>query len=356
MKQIITFAFVLWINISKAQSLLLSPELSPSTQLRHPVNGYMHSNLTNSSILNFSVADGVPTIQSLTNSSIGFTVNDGSGLMWLNPQGYLSLGSGIGTERLDIKKGRVRFTGQKAAGQPSGYVFTDMSGTPAFRLEMKDDDHLRIMDVNGVENFIMNVNTGNVGINTAPTAEALTVAGSVHSTQLESVTAVANPVLLSVYAGDLTKGEMNKAVVTPWNYTRFGGVGNTNFTINSGLGFYTTNGNYVELSAPLHIPNGVALKNIKVNIIDNSPTSYIQINFLGIANDGTTTSVRTLSSKNNPTSSFLTELSDFLNTTTDCAALYYIISVRVQKNSDDTSAMWPGANLKLGTITITYAY
>jgi hypothetical protein len=356
MKQFIFFVFVAWVNISKAQSLTLSPDATPPTLIKDFVNGYKHSNLTNSSVLNASIVASIPTIQTLTNSDMSFTVNDGSGLMWLSKQGYLSLGSTVGAERLDIKNGRVRFTGQKAAGQPSGYVFTDMSGTQVFRLEMKDDDNLRIVQASGEENFVMNVNTGNVGVNTAPSAERLTISGNVHNTQLEAVESGINPILATA-TGDLVKGAMNKIDITPWNYTRFGGMGNNDFTITSGLGFYTINTPAaVELSAPVHFPNGVKIKSIKVNLVDNSATSYIRIDLLGV-NNGSTTYLGNISSKNSAASPSLIELTDdpFFHTT-DCAANYYIISVNVLKNSDDTSASWTGANFKIGTITFNYAY
>lgn len=356
MKQIIIFAFVLWINVSKAQSLLLSPDTTPPVQVNDYLNGYKHSNLANTSVLSASIVGGIPTIQTLNNSSIAFTVNDGGGLMWLSSQGYLSLGSTPGTERLDIKNGRIRFTGQKAAGQPSGYVFTDMSGTQVFRLEMKDDDNLRIVRATGEDNFVMNVNTGNVGINIDPSAEKLTISGTVHNTQLEDIETGLKPVLATA-TGDLVKGEMNKIEITAWDYTRFGGVGNNNFTIASGLGYYTINTSAaVELSAPVHFPDGVKLKSIKVNLVDNSATSYIKIYLIGIS-DGSFSYLGNVNSKNSTTSSSLIELtSDSFLHTTDCAANYYIVSVNVLKNSDDTSASWTGTNLKLGTITLNYTY
>ncbi|MFD2519246.1 hypothetical protein [Emticicia soli] len=356
MKKILMLAFVLWLNMVKAQSLILSPDLSPTAQLRHIENGYIHSSTNNASILKFSYASSVPTIQTTTNTPLAFAIGNGTGLMWLNQQGYLSIGPSTATERLDIKKGRIRFTGQKSVSEPSGYVFTDMNGIAVFRLEMKDDDNLRIINTNSVENFVMNVNTGNVGIGIPPSAEALSISGNVHNTQLENSDSK-NTILLATANGDLVKGEMDKIEVTPWNYTRFGGFGSDNYTISSGLGFYSsTNGSGVDLTAPLHLPHGVKLENIKVNLIDNSATSYIKFYLWGIGNSGSSLLVGSFDSKSSATSAALAEVSRSLNHTTDCDTMYYILSITVQKSSDDAPTFWPTSNLQLGTVTISYAY
>ena len=342
----------MWLDVSKAQSLLLTPNSTSPVLVNYVVGGYKHSSITNSTILSSSIISGAPTIQTLTNSFLGFTVNNGPALMLLSSAGNLSIGSTSPTERLDIKNGRIRFTGQKAANQPSGYVFTNNNNTVAFRMEMKDDNHLWLTDGTNTDNFTMNVNTGNVGINTPPSTETLTISGNVHNTQLENTESAVTQVLATAN-GDLVKAETSKVEITPWNYTRFGGIGNNNFIIITGFGYYTTSSS-MAISAPVHLPNGAQLKSMKVKVVDNSVANYLRFDLIGVET-ASSSYIGNITTKASTTNTSVIELSNSLNHTTDCSSQFYILTVSALKTSDDSSAL-TDSNLKIGTLTITYSY
>ena len=278
MKTKTLFILILALCQAKAQSLSLTPSLSPPML----VPKYTHSNLTNSSIFSSNFSESVPTFQTITNTPIHFSISNGSPLMTLSNAGYLGLGTSA-TERLDIRNGRIRFTGEKSAGNPSGFVFSDNNiPSPIFQINMVNNDILGIRDNPlGSSNFLMNVNTGFVGIGTQPTTEALTVSGTIHNTQFENANNVSNPIIATTN-GDLVKGELNKIEITPWAYSRFGFKTNNNFTVISNLGYYsTTVAGDAAFSAPIHLPHNVKLQTVEAKLVDNSPNSYINIEISG---------------------------------------------------------------------------
>jgi hypothetical protein len=352
MKTKTLFILIIAICHAKAQSLSLTPSLSPPML----VPKYTHSSLTNGGILSTNFVSSVPTFQTNTNTPIHFSVNNGSALMTLSNVGNMGLGNASPTERLDIKNGRIRFTGEKSAGNPSGFVFSDNSiPSPIFKVNMVDDNVLGIRDDINSPNFLMNVNTGNVGIGTPPATDALTVSGTIHNTQFDNPDNVSNQVIASVN-GDLLKGELNKIEITPWAYSRFGTKTNNNFTIFANLGYYSTTvaGN-ARFQAPIHLPHNVKLKTIEAKLVDNSANSYIQISISG-ESPTSVLSVENFDSKLTPTGTGVAVISDIFLHTTDCNAYFYVLSVSVKKTSDDTPTFWDGSNLKIGTITITYGF
>lgn len=338
---------------AKSQSLTLTPDLSPPLILQK----YTHSNTTNSTILSSNFNGGSPTFQTTTNTPIHFSVNDGAALMTLSSNGYVGMSNTLPTERLDIKNGRIRFTGEKSAGNPSGFVFSDNSvPNPIFNLNMVDDNTLGIKSFDSTPNFLMNVNTGYVGINTTPTSEALTVNGTVHNTQFENANNVSSPVIASVN-GDLLKGEMNKVLIAPISFSRFSTKTNANYTVFANLGYYTNSTNPVAfLSAPIHVPHNVKLKSIVAKLVDNSANSYLKLSVTGFLLTGGTTGVANVNSKLSPTSSSVISINDSILHTTDCNTYFYILDLQVLKTSDDSPTFWDGSNLKIGTITLTYGY
>lgn len=351
MKAKALFIFILAVCQAKAQSLSLTPSLSPPLLMPK----YAHSNLTNSSIMSSSFSASGPTFQTTTNTPIVFSLNDGSPLMTLSNTGYLGLGAST-TERLDVQNGRIRFTGEKSAGNPSGFVFSDNTiPSPIFKINMVNNDILGIRDNIGSSNFLMNVNTGNVGIGTLPATDALTVGGTIHNTQFENANNESIPIIATIN-GDLVKGDMNKVEITPWAYSRFGFKTNNNFTVISNLGYYTTSvAGDADFSAPIHLPHNVKLKTIEAKLVDNSLNSYIKINVTG-ESPTSVIGVQNFDSKLTPTGTGVALISDFFNHTTDCNSYFYLLTVRVLKTSDNTPTFWDGANLKIGTITITYSY
>lgn len=351
MKTKTLFILILTICYAKGQPLSLTPNLDPPTIVQE----YTHSNLTNSSVFSTNFSSSIPTFQSNTNTAINFSVNDGPALMTLGNTGYFGLGIAP-LERLDIKNGRIRFTGEKSAGNPSGFVFSDNSiPSPIFKINMVDDNVLGIRENTGTSNFLMNVNTGNVGIGTAPATDALTINGTVHNTQFENSTNVSNQVIASVN-GDLLKGELNKIEITPWAYSRFNTKTNNNFTVFANLGYYSnTVAGDARFSAPVHLPHNVKLKTIEAKLVDNSANSYIKINITG-ESPSSTLGVLSFESKLTPTGTGVALINDTFFHTTDCNSYFYVLSVSVLKTSDDTPTFWDGSNLKIGTITITYGY
>ncbi len=351
MKTKTLFIIILAVCHAKAQSLSLTPSLSPPML----VPKYTHSNLTNSSIFSSNFSESIPTFQTNTNTHIHFSINNGSTLMTLSNAGYLGLGTSA-TERLDIRNGRIRFTGEKSAGNPSGFVFSDNNiPSPIFKINMVNNDILGIRENTGSSNFLMNVNTGNVGIGTLPATDALTVSGTIHNTQFENANNVSNPIIATTN-GDLVKGELNKIEITPWSYSRFGLKTNNNFTVISNLGYYTnTVAGDAAFSAPIHLPHNVKLETVEAKLVDNSSNSYIHISIKG---ESPTSSVglQSFDSKLTPTGTGVALISDFFNHTTDCNTYFYVLTVSVLKTSDNTPTFWDGANLKIGTITITYGY
>lgn len=343
---------MLTICYAKGQSLSLTPNLSPPTV----VPKYTHSNLTNGSVFNSNFDLDFPTFQSNTNTPIVFSVNDGSALMILGNTGYFGLGATIPLERLDIKNGRIRFTGEKSAGNPSGLVFSDNSiPSPIFKINMVDDNVLGIRDYISTSNFLMNVNTGNVGIGISPATEALTVNGTIHNTQFENADNVSNQVIASIN-GDLLKGELNKIEITPWAYSRFSTKTNNNFTVFANLGYYSNTAGDALFSAPIHLPHNVKLKTIEAKLVDNSFNSYLKINVYGQTLGGGFTNVISFDSKPTPESTGVALINGIFNHTTDCNEYFYILTVSSLYKSDDTPTYWDGPNLKIGTITITYGY
>ncbi len=351
MKTKILFIIILAVCHAKAQSLSLTPSLSPPLLMPK----YSHSNLTNSSIFSSNLSESGPTFQTITNTPIVFSLNDGSPLMTLSNTGYLGLGAST-TERLDVQNGRIRITGEKSVGNPSGFVFSDNNvPSPIFQINMVNNDILGIRDNVGSSNFLMNVNTGNVGIGTLPATDALTISGTIHNTQFENANNVSNPIIATIN-GDLVKGDMNKVEITPWAYSRFGLKTNNNFTVISNLGYYTnTVAGDAAFSAPIHLPHNVKLKTVEAKLVDNSSNSYIHISIKGESPTSSAT-LQSFDSKLTPTGTSIAAISDFFNHTTDCNSYFYVLTVSVLKTTDDTPTFWDGANLKIGTITITYAY
>lgn len=354
MKKIFLVLFISANILAKGQSLSLTPNLSPPTDLQK----YTHSNYTKSAIFNIVFIENSPYFQSKTNTPILFSTNNGDAMMTLSNMGYLALGNNNPTERLDLKNGRIRFTGEKSTGVPSGLVFTD-NYVPSvnYRFHMIDNNTLGLKDVLDNNIFLMNVNTGNVGINKTPSAQALSVTGSVRNKQFENSTSTGSIRILAEANGDLVRAEMDKISITPSSYSRFGLKTNNNFTVVSNLGYYTDfAGPDALVSAPVHVLNNVNLENIEVNLVDNSPTRYLRITILGITLDGGTVSVTSLDSKSSPTSPSVIKINNGILHKTNCASYFYIVNLSVHKTSDDTHTSWDGSNLKIGTLALTYSY
>jgi hypothetical protein len=338
----------------QAQSLLLSPNSTSPVLSVSQIKGYKASNLSNSSTMEMKTSSDEAIIQSITNSNLAFTVNDGPTLMLLSTNGYFGIGTSSPAERLDIKNSRIRFNGEKSPGNPSGLRFGDVNNGTNYRLEMRNDDLMRIFSVQSSLNlFQMNVNNGNVGINVDPQAEALTVAGSVSNKQFENVDNKTN-ILLSTIDGTLIKSPSTKFITTPWNITRFGN-GSNNFVITNNFGYINTPSSAV-LSAPLHFPNQVKLKSFSFDIIDNSAQNYIQIYIVGVnALTGNTVLQSSLNSKSLISSVNVQKISDTLLHQSDAENIIYFYEISIRKASDDSSAAWSSAT-KVGNLVFDYNY
>lgn len=354
MKKTWLMIFILASMLAKGQSLSLTPNLDPPTALQK----YKHSNYAKNAVFSAGFVDNTPIFQSETNTPIHFTTNDGDAKMTLSNTGYLGLGNNNPAERLDMKNGRIRFTGEKSAGVPSGLVFTDnVVPSVAFRFNMTDNNTLGLKDALENNVFMMDVNTGNVGINTMPSSQVLKVMGSVRTKQFEHNSPLGSRPILVTANGDLVKAEMNKILIAPSSYSRFSVKTNNNFTIDSNLGYYTDfSGPNALISAPIHVLDNVNIENIDVKLVDNSPTRYLRVTILGISLSGGTTGVTSIESKSSSTSPSVIQLSDGIFHKSDCDNYFYIVTLSVHKTSDDTLTTWDGANLKIGTITLTYSY
>jgi hypothetical protein len=93
--------------------------------------------------------------------------------------GYVSIGAGAPAQKLDIKNGRQRFTGQQGGGAPSGIEFTNYAGTALKGfLGMYDDNNMGFYGFPGAGwSFLYNVNNGNTGFGNFPTTAKLKVDG-----------------------------------------------------------------------------------------------------------------------------------------------------------------------------------
>ncbi len=80
--------------------------------------------------------------------------------------GYVGLGKSSPSARMDIYRGRLRFSAQVSAGTASGIEFTDTAGTALKGfIGMSDNTHLAMWGFGGAGwNFKMNVNDGRISI------------------------------------------------------------------------------------------------------------------------------------------------------------------------------------------------
>jgi hypothetical protein len=87
-------------------------------------------------------------------------------LVFKNGSGYLGIGKSSPAARVDVYRGRMRFSGQVSAGTASGIEFTDTTGISlkAF-VGMTDNNTLGMWGFGGAGwNFKMNVNDGRISI------------------------------------------------------------------------------------------------------------------------------------------------------------------------------------------------
>lgn len=80
--------------------------------------------------------------------------------------GFIGVGKGTPNARMDIYRGRLRFSAQVNAGTASGIEFTDTTGnTLKGFMGMSDNNHLALWGFGGAGwNFKMNVNDGRISI------------------------------------------------------------------------------------------------------------------------------------------------------------------------------------------------
>ncbi|MCU0324055.1 MAG: hypothetical protein MUF45_02215 [Spirosomaceae bacterium] len=341
-----------------SQSLVLQPDVSPPAVVRNSIASFTNSNLLGTNVLKSDLLNQA-ILKTTTNSSIAFSTNNGSPQLFYSPAGYLGIGTETPTERLDIRSGRIRFTGEVSAGMPSGVWFTDDNApnyTPRFRLEMSDDNHLSVF-TDGIYGFMMNVNNGRLGLGTTPTSNALTLQGRLHLPSWESNDNSEN-LLLATTNGEIVKAEMNRVEAHAISIYDFGTNGKANFVISSGLGNYSaTTSNSAILHAPIQLPNGVRVTNIRASVVDNSTTNYLNVSLQAIANSASVSDIVSCSSKSNGNSASRVEISANASPTTiDKLSNHYVLQISSKRTSDDAATTWDAANLRIGTITVTYEY
>lgn len=87
-------------------------------------------------------------------------------LVYKNGTGFLGIGKSSPSTRVDVYRGRMRFSGQVSAGIASGIEFTDTTGiTQRAFIGMSDNNTLGLWGFGGAAwNFKMNVNDGRISI------------------------------------------------------------------------------------------------------------------------------------------------------------------------------------------------
>lgn len=356
MKKTLTIVLLFCFNLCWAQSLTILPNGTSATSIDNlSLKGYKSINTGKSSILEMKNESSNSYIQTTTNTPISFSVNDGASLMSLGTNGYLGLGTTMPSERLEIINGRIRLNGEKSIGNPSSISFSTEYNSSPYKINMKDNDNLSISSINNSDIFIMNVNNGNVGINTMPGNQALTLTKDLHNTQYENNQNKKRN-LLSDLNGTLTIAPDSKLIVTPWSFIKFGTPNVAQYySIVNNFGSFSSLRQYAP-STSLHLPNGTKITDLIAKVIDNSSTTYINISVLAVsALTGSTLSVGSFNSKALGNSTSAQTISGSANHWVDNDTYFYICEILCLDATTNASSDWP-SNLKIGNLQFNYNY
>ena len=163
-----TTALVLFFGLVQAQNVGIGTT-TPTTPLtiRKDGIGLSQENTTAVSKIGFYTTVAACYLQTHTNTDLSFSTNNGSPQLTLQKTtGYLGIGTSAPNQKLEIKQGRLRFTGDPASGTSQGIEFTDVDGSDLNGFMGTYNDSM--MGLYGFQGagwkFLFNNKTGNVGL------------------------------------------------------------------------------------------------------------------------------------------------------------------------------------------------
>jgi hypothetical protein len=306
MKKIPLILLLLATCTAKAQSIVLDPSLSQNNNTtRTLTNKYGISHTDGTIVLN-TYLNNVPTgqyygawLQTRTNHPLIFTTNDGDAQAFFQPSGNIIFNPWNG------KSGNVGIGLLKES-------------VPAEKLEVNGD--VRIRGLQGTGNRKVRTNSDGKLFPVSSTG-AYTISG------LDFVE---------------SNGDMSKNIAYTHDY-----------------GIYVRNNTYVTLMAPIHLPDGVVLKEVTAKYLDNSAERHLSFRLYRQTNglSGTDKNINlfhTPVGRQTDVHAYVTSAFAENEVVNSRLYSYFLIVLVVLDSNSNSTALWTGQNMQINNVVVKF--